>query len=69
MKSNKVTVIGVDARGRDNRPPKISSDIFGYHFRIAKVWLGINIESVLMITIDGSLDFFEGITKFCLKCI
>ena len=59
MEGNKISIVTVDAGSGDDRSPEIAADIFGNSFRIAFVWLGINIKTIFMLPVAAGLYFFE----------
>ena len=60
MKSDRVTVIGINSGSGDNRTPEITADVFGNSFWIAFIGFCINIESMYMFFIAKSFNFFKG---------
>ena len=69
MEGDRVTIIFINTGSGDNRPAKITTDVFGDNFRIAFIRLGVNIEAVLVISIAGSLNLFERRAEFCFHFI
>ena len=69
VEGDKVTIIFIDTGSGDDRPTKITTDVFGDDFRIAFIRFGVNIETVLVIFIAGSFNLFERRTEFCFHFI
>ena len=69
VESDHFTIIGINAGGGNNRSSEISADIFDDMFRIAFLGFGINIETIFLIGVDGSLNFFEGVADAGMKFI
>ena len=63
MEGDKVTIIFINTGSGDDRPTKITTDVFGDDFRIAFIRFGVNIETVLVIFIAGSFNLFERRTE------
>ena len=72
VKSNRITIVLVNAGSSNNRSSKISANVFSDNGRIAEVWFCIDIETVFLITVNRSFDFFERVTDtgmhFVKKC-
>ena len=69
VESNRITIVFVNAGSSNNRAAKISANVFSNDGRIAEVWFCIDIEPILLIAVNRSFDFFEGITNQCLHFI
>lgn len=68
VKSNKVTVILVDTRSRNNRTAEIMTDVFQNGIRFTLVRFRINIESVFAFSVASGLNPFKrGIKMFLHK--
>lgn len=63
MEGDICTVIRINPRGSNHRSAKITADIFYNGIRIAKVRLGVNVEAMFVIFIDGRFRFFERIAN------
>lgn len=59
MESDVVSVIRVNSRESNDRTSEITSDIFGNSISVTEIGLSIDIESILVLFVDGGLDFFE----------
>ena len=59
VKSDKVTIIFIDSGSGNNRTTEITTDVFYDNIWVTFVRFCINIETLLMITITGSLNFFK----------
>lgn len=60
MKSDIFSIIRINARGGNDRSPKIPADIFGNGIRVTETGLGINIESILISAVNVSFCSFKG---------
>ena len=69
VESNRITIVFVNAGSGNNRSSEVSADVFSDNGRIAEVWFCIDIEAILLITVNRSFDFFEGVTNPCLHFI
>ena len=69
MESDVLSVIFINAGSGDDRPTKITTDVFGDDFWIAFIRFGVNIETVFVIFIGGSFNLFERRTEFCFHFI
>ena len=69
MEGDKVTVIYINTGSGDDRSTKITANVFCDDFRIAFIGLCIDIETVFVVFIAGSLDLFERRTEFCFHFI
>ena len=47
VKGDHVTIIFINAGGGDNRPSKVSANVFGDDLRVALIGFGVDIETVL----------------------
>lgn len=59
MESDVVSVIRVNSRESNDRTSEITSDIFGNSISVTEIGLGIDIETILVLFVDGGLNFFE----------
>ena len=59
MEGNSMTIIVVYSGCCNNGASKITTDIFDNCFRIAKIWFGINIESLFMVAVTFGFDRFK----------
>lgn len=64
MESDRVSIIMVNAGGRNHRPAKISSDIFKDGIRVTFVGFGIDIKTVFVLCVTESFGFLKGRTNF-----
>lgn len=62
-------IIFINARSGDYGSSEISADVSGNDGRIAEDWFGINIETILLIPVNGCFNFFEGIADFFVQFI
>ena len=62
VKSNRFPIVIINAGSCDNRPSKVSSDVFGNNARSTFVRFCIDIETIFMIAVTGSFCFLEGVT-------
>ena len=63
MKSDQITIIFVNTGSGNDRTTKISADVFCDNSGITFIGFGVNIETMFMFFIAGSLYFLEGRTK------
>ena len=65
VEGDKVTIVFIDARSGNDGASKITANVFGknLNFWITFPGLGIDVKSVLVFFVAGSLNFFEGGTK------
>lgn len=59
VKGDVLPIIFINAGGCYDGPAEIAADIFGNGFGITTIRFGVHIESVRMVFIAGSLNFFE----------
>ena len=59
VERDRITVIVIDPGSSDDRPAKITTDIFYDGFRVTFVGLCIDIETVFMFPVAAGLDCFE----------
>jgi hypothetical protein len=59
MKSNEISIIVINSGTGNDRPPKVTTDVFNCDIRSAKVWFGSNIKAIFMLFINGIFDFVE----------
>ena len=59
MECHRFTIIRIDASECNDRTSKISANILEDSFRIAKIWFGIDIESIFVFFVNESLGFPE----------
>ena len=69
MKGYVFAIIGINARGGNDRSSEISANIFHNHGRLAFVRFCINVKTVPVITVNGSFHFFERRTNTPLQFI
>lgn len=69
VKGNKLAVIGINARGSNDRSAQITADIFYYFGRLTFCRHGPNIKTVFMVGIDKGFEFFEGVTDTGMKFV
>ncbi len=62
-------IIGINARGGDNRTSEVAADIFYDRAGVTEIGLGIDIETIFIFFVDGSFYFFEGRTDMGLHFI
>lgn len=69
VECHEFTIIFINARNGDHGSSEISANVSGNGGRIAEDWFGINIETILLITVNGSFYFFEGVADFFVQFI
>ena len=62
MKSNKFTIIRINAGGCNDWPAKVTANVFDHLRRIAFIGHSPNVKPIFMISVDRSLNLFERIT-------
>ena len=60
MESDILPVIMINAGGGNNRPAKVSADLFDNDIRVAFVRLGINIKPVFIFLVTEGFCLFNG---------
>lgn len=63
VESNRITIVAVNAGSSNNRTSKISADVFSDDGRVAEIRFCIDIEPILLVTVNGGFDFFERVTN------
>lgn len=63
MKSDQITIIFVNTGSGNDRTSKISADVFCDNSGITFIGFGVNIKTMFMLFIAGSLYFLEGRTE------
>ena len=59
VEGNGFAVVGIDAFQGDHRAAKVAADILYDRFRVTKMGLSIDIETIFIFAIDESFRFFE----------
>ena len=59
MESNMRTGVGIDAGGSNDGSAEIAANVLGNDRGVTVVWLGVDVETFAMITINSRLDGFE----------
>ena len=59
MKRDQITIVLIDTGSSDDRTAKVTPDVFCDNPGITFIGLGINIETMFMLFIAGSLYFLE----------
>lgn len=60
VEGDKVAIVLVNPGSGNDGTAKITCNIFCNDFRITFIRLGINIESVFVLFVTGSFEFFKG---------
>jgi hypothetical protein len=60
VERDKITIIMVNARGSDNRPTEIATNIVYDNFWVTLIRFGIDVESVFMLLVTTGLYFLKG---------
>ena len=63
MKSDQFSIVFINTGGGNDRTSKVSADVLRNNFGITFIGLCVNIKTVFMVFITGSLYFLEGRTK------
>lgn len=61
VKCDETAIILINAGGGDNRAAEVSADVLCDNGRITETRFGIDVETIFLITVNRSLDFFEGV--------
>ena len=69
MKGNMRAGVGINTGGSNNRSAKIAANVLRNGGGIAVVGLGVNVEPVAMILIDGRFNFLEERAEFVMEMI
>ena len=69
MKGNMRAGVGINTGGSNNGSAKIAANVLRNGGGIAVVGLGVNVEPVAMILIDGRFNFLEGRAEFVMEMI
>lgn len=82
MESDILTIIRINALECDNGSAQVAADVLDDRFRIAEIWFGIDIETILIFLVNESLCLFErgaevffhfvqesGLEGFTQKCV
>ncbi len=59
MEGHVCAIVGINPGSGNDRAAEITADIFHYGIRIAETGLCINVESIFVFVVNGSLGFFE----------
>lgn len=69
VECHEFTIIFINARSGDHGPSEISANVSGNDGRIAEDRFGINIETILLSSVNGGFYFFEGAADFFVQFI
>ena len=69
VESHIITIIRINARGGNNRPPQVTADVFYDSVRVAEIGFGINIETVFILFVNGGFGLFKRRTDMGLKFV
>lgn len=59
MESDGITIIGINPESGNNRANQVTADIFYNGIKVTEARLGIDIETVFVLFIDGSFCFLK----------
>ena len=59
MESHHLPVVGIDSGKSNDGTAKIAADIFNNGFRVAEIGLCINVKSIFVLKVNGSLYLFK----------
>jgi len=59
MEGHIFTIVGINPGSGNDRPAKIAANIFNNGIRITQVRFGINVETIFVFAVNGSLSLFE----------
>ena len=69
VESHIITIVRINARGGNNRPPKVTADVFYDSVRVAETGFGINIETVFILFINSRFGLFKRRTDMGFKFV
>lgn len=69
VEGDRIAIVFINTGGCNGRASKVSANVLGYDGRIAEVWLCIDIETVFLIAVYRSFDFFEGVSDMLLHFV
>ena len=69
MEGNMRAGIRINTGSGNNRPAEIAANVLRNSGRVTVIRLGVDIESVAMITVDSRFNFLEGRTKLVMKTV
>lgn len=53
VESHIFPIVGINAGGGNDRPPKVAADTFDNSIGITEIWFGIDIETVFILFVNG----------------
>jgi len=69
MEGDKIPVIGINPRSSNDWSAEIAANVFDDLGGLAVIRHGADIEAIFVVSIDGGLDFFEGVADSGMKFI
>lgn len=69
MESHIFPIVRIDAGSGNDRTPKVTADVFYDSVSVAEIWLGINIETVFILFVDGCFSLFKRRTDMGFKSV
>ncbi len=52
-------IVRINARGGNDRPSKVTADVFCNSVSVAEIWFGVDVETVFIIFANGSFGLFK----------
>ena len=59
VESHIVPIVRINTRSGNDRPPKITTDVFYDSVSVAEIGFGINIETVFILFVNGCFGLFK----------
>lgn len=59
VESHMIAIVRINARGGNNRPAKVTADVFYDSIRVAEIRFGIDIETVFIFFVNGCFGLFK----------
>ena len=59
VKSDKIPVIVIDPGSGDDGPSQVTANVFHNRFRVAFVWLCVDIETIFVLPVAAGLGLFK----------
>ena len=54
-----IAIVRINARGGNDRPAKVTADVFYNSVRVAEIWFGVDVETVFIFFVNGSFGLFK----------
>lgn len=60
VESHVTAIVRINTEGGNNRPAKVTADVFYGSVHIAEIWFGIDIEPIFTFFVNGGFGIAEG---------